>query len=132
MKRLIPFALTILFAYSSARAQDTHYATTIVEMREAPSTEASILHTIPKGGRVRTLECTDGWCHCYYSILEGYVSERYLAQGTPPVVETETRERKEYRSSRQRSHSVQCSGTTKKGARCRRMTTNASGRCYQH
>lgn len=28
--------------------------------------------------------------------------------------------------------SVQCSGTTQKGNRCRRMTTSASGRCYQH
>lgn len=31
-----------------------------------------------------------------------------------------------------RSASVQCSGTTKKGARCKRMTTDPSGRCYQH
>jgi len=30
------------------------------------------------------------------------------------------------------STSVQCSGKTKKGARCKRMTTNESGRCYQH
>lgn len=30
------------------------------------------------------------------------------------------------------STSVQCSGTTKKGDRCKRMTTNSSGRCYQH
>lgn len=26
----------------------------------------------------------------------------------------------------------QCSGTTKKGARCRNRTTNSSGRCYLH
>ncbi|MDR6969007.1 hypothetical protein J2X31_003033 [Flavobacterium arsenatis] len=30
------------------------------------------------------------------------------------------------------SASVQCSGKTKKGARCKRMTTNGNGRCYQH
>jgi len=28
--------------------------------------------------------------------------------------------------------SVQCSGYTTKNARCKRMTTNCSGRCYQH
>lgn len=28
--------------------------------------------------------------------------------------------------------SVQCSGKTKKGVRCKRMTTNSSQRCYQH
>ena len=30
------------------------------------------------------------------------------------------------------SSSVQCSGITKSGNRCKRMTTNANGRCYQH
>jgi hypothetical protein len=27
---------------------------------------------------------------------------------------------------------VQCSGTTKKGARCKNKTTNSSGRCHHH
>ena len=31
-----------------------------------------------------------------------------------------------------RSQSVQCSGKTKKGLRCKRVTTNTNGRCYQH
>lgn len=30
------------------------------------------------------------------------------------------------------SVSVQCSGTTKKGLRCKRMVRSANGRCYQH
>lgn len=30
------------------------------------------------------------------------------------------------------SGSVQCSGTTKAGSRCKRMTTSSNGRCYQH
>ena len=28
--------------------------------------------------------------------------------------------------------SVQCSGTTQKGARCKRLTKSPNGRCYQH
>jgi len=31
-----------------------------------------------------------------------------------------------------RSTSVQCSGTTKAGSRCKRMTLSSNGRCYQH
>ena len=31
-----------------------------------------------------------------------------------------------------KSSSVQCSGTTKAGNRCKRITTNSNGRCYQH
>ena len=35
-------------------------------------------------------------------------------------------------SSESKSERVQCSGTTKKGARCKRMVTSSNGRCYQH
>lgn len=37
-----------------------------------------------------------------------------------------------YSSNSNQSVSVQCSGTTKKGARCKRMVSSANGRCYQH
>ena len=30
------------------------------------------------------------------------------------------------------SSSTQCTGTTQKGARCRKRTTNSNGRCYLH
>lgn len=36
------------------------------------------------------------------------------------------------RPSYKRKIAVQCSGRTKSGRRCRRRTTNSSGRCYQH
>lgn len=36
------------------------------------------------------------------------------------------------RKSQTVSQSVQCSGTTKKGLRCKNMTLNANGRCYLH
>lgn len=35
-------------------------------------------------------------------------------------------------SSSSNTKSVQCSGKTKKGVRCKRMTTISSKRCYQH
>lgn len=35
-------------------------------------------------------------------------------------------------SSENKSESVQCSGTTKKGTQCKRMVKSANGRCYQH
>jgi endonuclease G len=36
------------------------------------------------------------------------------------------------KSSSSETTSVQCSGTTQKGLRCKRRTKNVSGRCYQH
>jgi len=33
---------------------------------------------------------------------------------------------------RKLSSSSQCVGLTKSGSRCKRMTTNSNGRCYQH
>lgn len=35
-------------------------------------------------------------------------------------------------SSSGKRYSVRCSGTTRKGTRCKRKTNNSSGRCYQH
>lgn len=35
-------------------------------------------------------------------------------------------------SKKESSPASQCSGTTKKGTRCKKKTTNASGRCYLH
>lgn len=35
-------------------------------------------------------------------------------------------------SSKNKSYSKQCSGITKKGVRCRKRTTNQSGRCHLH
>jgi hypothetical protein len=35
-------------------------------------------------------------------------------------------------SQKSASESTQCTGTTKKGTRCRKMTTNSNGRCYLH
>lgn len=37
-----------------------------------------------------------------------------------------------YSQNNSSTSSVQCSGRTKKGLRCKRMTTSSSGRCYQH
>jgi methylphosphotriester-DNA--protein-cysteine methyltransferase len=34
--------------------------------------------------------------------------------------------------SKSQAQSKQCSGTTKAGTRCKRMTTSTTGRCYQH
>lgn len=36
------------------------------------------------------------------------------------------------RNKKESTASTQCSGITKKGTRCRKMTTNASGRCHLH
>jgi len=49
-------------------------------------------------------------------------------QSTPPVFQGST-SRPVYNS---RSVSVQCSGQTKRGGRCRRMTLSPNGRCWQH
>ncbi len=36
------------------------------------------------------------------------------------------------KSSESQSETIQCSGTTKKGSRCKRMVRSENGRCYQH
>jgi endonuclease G len=50
--------------------------------------------------------------------------------GAPERRETQVTEKKPAKPSGDKS--VQCSGRTKSGARCKRTTTSASGKCYQH
>lgn len=35
-------------------------------------------------------------------------------------------------SNKSRAESIQCSGKTQSGTRCKRMTKDSSGKCYQH
>ena len=66
--------------------------------------------------------------------------EEFQSLYTVRTAERKTREaaasvdqsKKASSSSSSESTSVQCSARTKKGARCKRMTTNASGKCWQH
>lgn len=61
----------------------------------------------------------NGYCHHHQiQALEQTKDNLQINSGKP--TETNT------------SKAVQCSGTTKAGNRCKRTTTNASGRCYQH
>lgn len=61
---------------------------------------------------------TSGYCHLH----EGKVATSPESKITPPAT-TETKKN---------NNSTQCSRTTKKGARCKNMTTNSNGRCYLH
>lgn len=69
-----------------------------------------------------TAKSTGNRCRNQTMNVNGYCGV-HQSQGTS------IREKPSYPAS---SRSVQCSGTTKKGNRCSRTTTNPSGRCYQH
>ena len=57
------------------------------------------------------------------------VTKTSLSDPTP----TNKRETKNYKApTSQTSQSMQCSGTTKKGAQCGRMTKSSNGKCWQH
>jgi endonuclease G len=62
-----------------------------------------------------------GYCHLH----EGQISNSNESiKTTPSYGPKETKAKS--------STTVQCSGTTKTGNRCKRMTTGPNGRCYQH
>jgi endonuclease G len=89
------------------------------ELRQKQATASTQCTGTTKAGnrcRSNTLNA-NGFCHQHQLQAGG---------GAAPATDT-------YRAPTQKSSStVQCSGTTKSGNRCRRMTTSASGRCYQH
>jgi len=68
------------------------------------------------------------------AVERGYVACKVCkpASVVQKVSATEKSENVTTETQSKSSASVQCSGKTKKGARCKRMTTNGNGRCYQH
>lgn len=49
------------------------------------------------------------------------------------AIDTKAKETKQSdRNYTKSSGAVQCSGTTKKGSRCKHNTTDPSGKCWQH
>jgi hypothetical protein len=63
---------------------------------------------------------------CYCKVHDKKVGSN-CCEGQTTVTKTT-----ESSSATKTSTSTQCTGTTKKGARCKNKTTNASGRCYLH
>lgn len=61
------------------------------------------------------------FCSCYTTTPQASTAKKTDTENTTSNVQKPERRR-----------AVQCSGRTKKGTRCKRMTTDQSGRCYQH
>jgi uncharacterized protein YraI len=84
MRRIIgpAVAASLLVAPGLVRAQAapnaTAYATTALRVREAPSADAGVVGTIPRGGAVAVGACSARWCEVATGALEGHAARRYL------------------------------------------------------
>jgi len=94
------------------------------EKNENKATESVQCNGITKAGercKNKTLNL-NGYCYHH----EGQINSDTPKSNTNEI---KTHSTEPVKSS---STSVQYSGTTKSGSRCKRMTTSSSGRCYQH
>ena len=87
---------------------------TDTEKREVSALCKGISKSLNAPCKLRTNNA-NGYCHHHQSQAQNTLQ---INQENIRVIQT--------------SKVVQCSGTTKAGKRCKRNTTNASGRCYQH
>jgi endonuclease G len=91
------------------------------ENNENKVTESTQCNGITKAGqrcKRKTLNAS-GYCYSHETQLNGDDSKSKTEENcSKPTYSGST--------------STQCTGTTKKGSRCRRMTSSSSGRCYQH
>ena len=91
------------------------------EKTENKVTESTQCNGITKAGqrcKRKTLNAS-GYCYSHEAQLNGEDSKSKTEENcSKPTYSGST--------------STQCTGTTKKGSRCRRMTSSSSGRCYQH
>lgn len=119
-----------------AQARNAYSATTL-RLREAPSTDARIVTTIPRGSQIRVGTCSEGWCEVTFRGDQGYAAEQYLGDSppTPQVIPTGrgyTNSRGERVSSPVHARSAPAGAT----ARCRDGTYSFSrsrrGTCSHH
>jgi hypothetical protein len=98
---------------------------TTVAKTENKASESVQCNGITKSGvrcKNKTLN-TSGYCYHHEGQTSGYNTSK------SSVEENKSQSNKPSESS---SSSVQCTGITKSGSRCKRRTNNPSGRCYQH
>ena len=94
------------------------------EKNENKGTESVQCNGITKAGdrcKNKTLNLS-GYCYHHDEQINN----------TSPNSNNEEIKRYSNETKKSNSTSVQCSGTTKSGSRCKRMTTSSSGRCHQH
>jgi len=97
---------------------------TTSEENENKATESVQCNGITKAGKRCKNKTLNLSGYCYHH--EGQINTNTLKSS---IQEIKSHSNETTKSS---SATVQCSGDTKSGSRCKRMTTSSSGRCYQH
>ncbi|MBL0741457.1 hypothetical protein [Chryseolinea lacunae] len=116
------FSLTIQF---NARAQSNQDVVYITRTGEKYHREACQYLKRSSFEIERTDAIERGYSPCSVCRPGGAENSRARQNNTPASDE-------QSETTRTQHTAQQCSGTTKAGARCKRSTTNANGRCYQH
>lgn len=114
--------------------EGTAYLTIPSDLKKDKNLSAQIVTIIEKDEEVLILERSDvSFYKVKYKDYEGYVSKTNLTK-LKPVKHNYLSPLSTYSADGDANNcrSVQCSGTTKKGGRCKNTTTNCSGRCYLH
>ncbi|MBQ89767.1 MAG: hypothetical protein CL433_13160 [Acidimicrobiaceae bacterium] len=123
------------YAVTRGSRHETRYVHGTVNVRSGPGTSHSRLGSLNRDDTVYVLTCHAGWCRVEIPTAtetntRAFISESLL-HTSPAPVRTYAPART-YSGSSSRSVAVRCSGTTQRGTRCLRQTTNRSGRCWQH
>lgn len=106
--------------------------------REKPHIDSSKLKEIPSYVVLKSFRKIGNYYEVVLNDTTGYIPIGFVNKYIPaPAVDysspgNSSSSSSSYNSSSNGCSSRQCSGTTKKGARCRNTTSNCSGRCYLH
>jgi hypothetical protein len=125
-------------ATSEPKLEGTAYVSIQADLREERSVTSKTIIIIESGDEILIVDNSDiVFYKVKYKEHTGYVSKNFLTKTRPtkpnysspsPTYTPSTRSTPKTADCR----TVQCSGTTKKGARCKNSTTNCSGRCHLH
>jgi uncharacterized protein YgiM (DUF1202 family) len=148
--RILQFILVAFFAFhqscvapaqmatSEPKLEGTAYASIQADLREERNVTSKTIIIIESGDEILIVDNSDVvFYKVKYKEHTGYVSKNFLTK-TRPTKSTYSSPSPTYTPSTRSTtktadcRTVQCSGTTKKGARCKNITTNCSGRCHLH
>jgi hypothetical protein len=121
---------------SDPKLDGTAYVSISADLREARDVTSKTIVIIETGEEILIIDNTDViFYKVKYKEFTGYVSKNFLSKTrTQKSTYSSPTYTPNTRSSTKTVDclTVQCSGTTKKGSRCRNMTTNCNGRCHLH
>jgi hypothetical protein len=126
------------FNSTPSKLEGTAYTTSRIDLKEKKNLSSKKIIVIEEGEEVLIINSSLSYCKVSHKGHFGYVSKKQLTKYRPSRPNQFAPSSQWYSPNTlsppktEECKTVQCSGTTLKGARCKNTTKNCTGRCHLH